>query len=281
MNLYLQFLTQNQSAAAINLVKMPALLVGRDEICGRVKISAGGQITSFDCSNIEKLVSQLASARLNGVEITYQVTALDIGAKEAPVNLLAAVFTPSPTCSLWLPSKDFTVSDADGRARRMNAWKDEQCLAGFGISKKPCILEVALEIEYSDSTDQLLDDCAERLANRLASQFPDLNVFGCCDIGGQELFVRLEVGVLMVDKIRVIARTLPTLYSYLGEKFDDLHPIIFGSKRLCVNLSAALGRDAKLIENPRASDFAVVRVDCESIEDSGRLRAKECLLPKQ
>jgi hypothetical protein len=83
----------------------------------------------------------------------------------------------------------------------------------------------------------------------------------------------------MIANSRVMARTSPKAYPQLGEKFEDLHPVMFGAKQVCSELAAALGKDAKLIIGTNASDFAVIRLNPKCDIAAARERAKDLLLP--
>jgi hypothetical protein len=79
MNLYFQFLTQNQSASAIDLIQLPALLVPGQTVAGKTKMSAGGKLLHSKFSSIETLSAKLAKTRFNELEVIYDVKKLKIG----------------------------------------------------------------------------------------------------------------------------------------------------------------------------------------------------------
>ena len=92
--------------------------------------------------------------------------------------------------------------------------------------------------------------------------------------------MRLESSVHMTDEIRVFARLFPpTKYPELGRRFDALHPILFGDKRLCERIGQALGQDAKVIASRSLKDSAVVRLapGCD-IADASRSASEWLLL---
>ena len=231
-------------------------------------------------SSIETLSAKLAKTRFNELEVIYDIKRLKIGTTTARVGTLNGVFHPSTIGKLWFSWKDFPpLEDRRSRQRKMNAKTDEEAVAYHQVSLMPCVFEVALEIETSDSQKQVLDNCAEWLANALDKMFGRLKVFGCCDAGGIDFHVRLETYVPMIANSRVMARTSPKAYPQLGEKFDDLHPVMFGAKQVCSELAAALGKDAKLVCGADASDFAVIRLNPKCDIAAAKERAKKWLLP--
>jgi hypothetical protein len=279
MNLYFQFLTKIQSQAAIGLIRLPALFASGRIVAGETQMSAGGRLSSAKFSSIETVLVELTGTRFNELEVIYDIKQLAIGVVRAQVKSLNGVLYPSPTSEFWFPSKDFPAStDRRGGQRKMNAKAKEQNLTSYHLALKPLVFEVALEIETSSSDDEIVNNCANWISAS-AKDFDDLGVFGCCDVGGKEMFVRLESHVLMLDKIRVFKRLSPAAYPELGAKFDDLHPIVFGAKQMCSGFAAALGRDADLISGPHTPNFAVVRVNPKCDLVAARERARDWILP--
>lgn len=196
-----------------------------------------------------------------------------------PVSVVG-LFTVSPTCDLWFKAADWPAGgDRVMRTRKMNAQAAEAALNYYKVSQKPSILEVVLETETTEHKEKLLDACAEWLAKFAPKSLRSLGIFGCVDAGGPEFFVKLESNVLMTDNIRIMAKLLPSAYPELGERFDGLHPVMFGSKKVCREIEAALEGDARVIASAAISDFAVMRlkVDCDS--EAAKRRVSSLMLP--
>lgn len=167
------------------------------------------------------------------------------------------------------------------RTRKMNAKAAEAALAHYGVNRKPTIYEVAIEIDTSEPQDKVLDASTEWLAEFVPKHFGSLALFGCIDVGGREFFVKLESNVLMTENIRVMSKLLPAAYPELGQKFDALHPVMFGAKRVCEGIGLALGRDARVILDDAVDDFAVVRVKADSQARATRSRVSEWILSSE
>ena len=162
MNLYFQFLTQNQSTSAIDLIQLPALLTSGQAVAGKTKTSAGGKLLHSKFSSIETLPAKLARTHFNELEVIYDIEKLKIGTTTAQVKNLNGVFYPSTTGELWFSWKDFEpLEDRRSHQRKMMAKGDEEAVAYHRVSLMPCVFEVALEIETSESQKQVLDNCAE------------------------------------------------------------------------------------------------------------------------
>src|SRR5580765_244491 len=65
---------------------------------------------------------------------------------------------------------------------------------------------------------------------------------------------------------RIMAKLRPPAYPDLGQRFDALHPVMFGSKKVCDGIGSALGKCARVISGSTLSNFAVVRLNakCET-----------------
>ncbi len=83
----------------------------------------------------------------------------------------------------------------------------------------------------------------------------------------------------MIQKFIIKSKVFPKAYPELGEKFDDLHPVMFGAKQVCSELAAALEKYAKLIIGTSASDFAVIRLNPKCDIAAAKEQAKDWLLP--
>ena len=64
----------------------------------------------------------------------------------------------------------------------------------------------------------------------------------------------------MPQIFQVMMKVKQPAYPELGDRFEALHPLMFGSKLLCEGISKALGKGTKLTIASHAKDFAVVRL---------------------
>ncbi len=79
MNLYFQFLTQNQSVSAVDLVQLPALMFSGQAVPGKTKMSTGGKLLHSKFTDLENLSVKLTKTRFNELEVVYDVGKLNIG----------------------------------------------------------------------------------------------------------------------------------------------------------------------------------------------------------
>ncbi|MBE0541158.1 MAG: hypothetical protein IH623_07215 [Verrucomicrobia bacterium] len=255
MNLYFQFLTQNPTAEAIKLIEIPALFSQNKPLGGRVKVSSEGVISGSKFLRIEALTVAKSEQRFNQLEVIFDVEALQFPMTEG-VLALNGVFSPSPKNELWLPCRDWSMA-VDGTAG--NRWTMAKIKETS--HPRPSVFELVATVETSHSEDRVLDACAEWLSSALPKSYSKVGLFGCCDAGGVDLVVRIESDVLMAQRIRIMANTWPSYYPELGARLEALHPLMFGSKRLCAKMSKALGKHARVLPGNQVRDFSVVRLD--------------------
>jgi hypothetical protein len=164
--------------------------------------------------------------------------------------------------------------------RWSNAKIREELVARSGGHIQPSVFEMVLECQTSIPQQKVLDGVAKRLAITLPTIFGELDVFGCCDVGGPELMVRIDANAAAADAVRMMANAKGSDYSMLGNRIDDLHPLIFGSARLCNGLSKALRKDVKILFGKESRKFAVVRLKSKCDIPSARLQAGRWLIPR-
>src|SRR5206468_11080578 len=70
MNLYFQLFTQEQSAAALQLLQFPMTFSVGPPVPGRAKMSAGGKISALKFADLENLIGRLDSKKFNELEVT-------------------------------------------------------------------------------------------------------------------------------------------------------------------------------------------------------------------
>lgn len=273
MNIYLQVLSQVQTAEVARLLLLPAELQSGQSGC-QLRMSGGGKVRTRSFGAVDKAVADIQAAKFNQLEVSYSITR--DGGFRLPGNPISVtgLFTVSPTCELWFKAEDWPAGgERTMRTRRMNAKAAETALNYYKVSRKPSIFEVVLETKTTEPKEKVLDACAEWLAKFVPSPLGALGMFGCVDAGGPEFFVKLESNVLMTEHIRIMAKLLPSAYPDLGELFDALHPVMFGSKKVCRGIGAALDKDAHVIVSAAISDFAVVRlgVGCDTEAASRRV----------
>ncbi|HLX69590.1 MAG TPA: hypothetical protein VKV04_08180 [Verrucomicrobiae bacterium] len=279
MNLYFQFFTHEESKAAIDLIRIPTMLIPDQQTGGSVRMSAAGVVSRYKYTDVEHLLSKMRESRLNEAEVIYDFKQIQIAGLKTRAKKINGVLRPSVTSEMWFPSKEFPHGDRASLSRRMNAKAKEQGLSEYSVHVEPSLFEVVFDVDMPNSEEQSLDACSEWLAHTVSQKLEELNVFGCCDVGDKRFVVGFEYGNPWLYKIRAMDKLLPASYPEMGRRFDDLHPLMFGAKQLCSHIAEAVGGGAKLICGPNGSDFAAIRLNPKCDIAVVRERAKEWLLP--
>jgi hypothetical protein len=278
MNVYIQVLTQAQTSNVADLLLFPNVFVS-NALKGCVRGLVGGKMREFGRDSIDGICRSLAKSQFNQLEASYNVA----GSNPAlPGKLLSiyAVLTPSPASPLWFKSTDWAPGgNKPSRTRRLNAKAAETALSYYKVNQKPAVLECVLHFPSSVDGNEVLDAFTTRLCHHIPECLQALQIFGCADVGGDELFVKLDANVLMTRDIRIMAKLLPSSYPQLGARFDTLHPVMFGSEKTCAAIASALGADAVLTSDCVFEDFAVLRVSPDCDVRSASARASAWLLP--
>lgn len=260
-NLYFQCLTQNQTANAVRMLKLISICSSSGKGVGRVKLSAEAGISRSQFSDLNALIGRLERKRFNQLEVSLTSAPRALAGISAPVISVNGVFSPSPTCSLWLPTRQWRLeADRSSRRQYMTAKNNEDIFRLYRIKRGPSIFEFVISLSDVPSRKALLDRCGEWLAEAFYEDLRSIAIFGSCDIGGAELTVELQTNVLMAEKVQIMANVKPSAYEKIGRRFENLHPIMFGSRRLCEGFARALKKNAKIMTAQHAANFAVLRV---------------------
>ena len=279
MNLYFQVLTQFQTVEVARLLLLPAELQSDPSGCQLI-ISGGGKILRRRYQALDRAVADVQSFKFNELEARYSIrrdTAFRMSG--TPVSVVG-LLTVSPTCDLWFKAENWLAGGERAvRNRKMNAKARELGLRHYKVSRAPSILEFVLETDTTEPKDKVLDACAEWLAAFIPKPLGPLAIFGCVDAGGPEYFVKIESNVLMTEHIRMMANLRPPAYPELGQRFDALHPVMFGSKEVCEGIGAALGKQARVIPGGAVRDLAVIRLGAGCELPDAHPRVSRWILP--
>jgi hypothetical protein len=257
MNVYVQVLSHAQNKEVLKLLMFPNAF--RDvEFKAQARVSGGGELVEYERDVIRNLCEKLGENKFNQAEVTYGIDGGD-AALPGVLESLTGLLTPSASSSVWFRSKDWVRGgDRDHRTRRLNTKAAETGLAYYGIQCAPSVLECVFELSSTGTVEEVLSAFAGRLCLSIPKPLEPLNIFGCVDVGGDDYFVELEAKVLMTRQIRIMANLFPPVYPKLGNRFDKLHPLLFGPAKTCQGIKSALGNDATLLKNCAASDFGVI-----------------------
>jgi hypothetical protein len=184
MNLYLQFLTRDQTVRALDLVQTPFLYCPEVDRRARANL-ARGQVMRFAMSRLDNLTEKMARNRFSKAEVIYDIKTIRLRSQTLKVKLLKGVLTPLPTSALWLPSNRFVVRDKASSFRQVHANGLEQAGSRFNLRDEPVSFDMVFTLDTARKKESVLDDVAECLAGTMWRGFAELRVFGCCDAGSE------------------------------------------------------------------------------------------------
>lgn len=151
----------------------------------------------------------------------------------------------------------------------------------YGLTRLPSLFEVALSLKTSASLSEILRRVADLIARAWPPVFRKLKVFGCCDAGGGEIFIKIQMGYLELSSLRLVENVRRSAHPQLGNRFDTLHPLMFGSAAFCRGLARALGKDVRYVPLKRAKNMGLLRVNPECDFHANMLRAKRWFVAKE
>jgi len=243
------------------MVRLIPAVTGGLEFSGQIKVSAQAAVSRSKFSGLEALCSRMAKRPFNQLEIVLDSLPSRSGEAVGRITSLCGIFSPSPTSALWLPTKDWKIdADRGSRDKYLTAKTKEDVLDFHRIAEKPSVFELHLEISTKMAKERVLDRYADAFVRIIPESIEKLHLFGCCDVVEPVVIPQLKTSVLMPERFQIMMNIKPPAYPELGDRFEALHSLMFGSRRLCEGLSSALGEQAKLITSSNALDFAVVRL---------------------
>jgi hypothetical protein len=279
INLYFQFFSHDKSPNVINLLRATGLFGNSDIARGFVKTLAHGSVAKKKFTSLDVLLARMAQSRFSQIEVTLDPATIKPSDIKGNVKSLNGVLTPSTTSALWLRTRDWrTHVTRTSENRWMTANNRERVMAHYGIRDEPSLFEMVMSLETSQSPSQILHRIPLLFAKKWPRAFEKLDVFGCVDVGGSDLFVMLGAGNVSLDGVRVMSNIEPPAYPVLGSRFDTLHPVMFGKRALCKGIARAVGRNARFIPARAGNAFGIVEIALETNIRTGMLRARRCLV---
>jgi hypothetical protein len=221
----------------------------------------------------------------NTGQATTNVLVIDSTDTQAPcikdadivIHKITNYMLVSPTNLLWAPTSGYEPSSYNDKATRRTYESKERSLKWNEISIYPTLLESVIELQGSTVKDKM----HQKMLNLLSRSIPDAllanTITGCAE---------LDEHSELIGFINILNQLAPwpKTYPLLGERFDDLHPILIGSLPLCTNLASAFG-DAVKLETLSSTEGeqvlgAVWLPEAILQEPNSRTIAQQWLVPK-
>jgi len=271
-----QLLSSAADALALDILHALGPLVSSQHCHAKVRSWAKGwRQVRFEGESLGALIEILSGQTANEIEIDFGITApYAIGASGLTLHSLKCSLKLSPTNSLWMPASGYILSGMDEASRATHESR-ELALKWNDVVSAPTLLDTLLELSEEARPRRVLRAFWEALPRVLPKSPVWRTVSGCAD--------PWSLGVFSQDVLEVLA-PWPRSYSLLGERFDDLHPILIGPVPICEGLARTLGEEAEL---SRAHDadgtaaFGLLHIaDTAFVNPAHRDAVQEWLVPR-
>jgi hypothetical protein len=256
--LYLELASRVRDAGLLCLLGFPDTVILKEGQWA-ARWWSHGKTKRMRSADRGEILRKIAADGVNELDLTWRLTGQ---AASAPLSLaeLWAPFTPSRTSALWAPVP----------TERLKSPQEERVRKRFGAGKPPqqegprlplpstleCFLTFDCE-EKSVPDVELQTRCVEWFLDSLPAGLDKLDYFG---YGCVHESCRM---MNMVDSMGGVAAWT----DQLGEKFENIYPILIGPLAPCEGLAAALGDRCSLIRTSDRARSAVVSIPPDRVEE--------------
>jgi hypothetical protein len=259
---YLELATRVQDERLLNLLRIPESgSVGTG--IWRARWWSRGKTTRMRSADREKILGRVWQERINELDLKWQPE--NSSTNNLPIRLvdLWNSFTPERTSVLWAPVPTEKLSSRDDERKRINFGGGKPPLDEEYKRSRPSTLECFLEFESEgDALNDggLQNRVIDWLRRALQGLCEPLDCFGYGCVHGtcRKMSMVTSMG-------GVAAWT-----DQLGEKFENIYPILIGPVASCEGLLAMLGDRGSLIRISQKAPSAIVSIPHERVEEIRR-----------
>jgi hypothetical protein len=249
--------TRKQDKTVIDLLRFPEHEDVRDGEWS-ARWWSHGKTKRMRSTDREKVIQRLASDGINELDIKWNSRAPD--SQEHSFRLVSAWILLSPTwgSALWAPvSKDPLPLRADERQRR-NFGKGHLPDNSEYKLPEPSTLECFLTFEVAETLagPQMQNRFVEWVRDSLPAELEALNYFG---YGGEQNCRRMS----MVSSMGGVAPWTDRL----GEKFENIYPLLIGPVASCAGIAGAIGEECSLVPIAEQSSLAMVSIPADKVDE--------------
>jgi hypothetical protein len=265
--LYLELATRTQDAALLELLRFPdhAALKSGD---WSARWWSHGKTKRMRSADREKILARLADDGVNELEFKWR--SRDIAEASDPVRLVELWFdfVPSRVSALWSPVPTQKLASHADERNRINFGSGK--LPGYYSKCRlpyPSALLCFFTFEYREDVikddHELLERLIEWIRMSFSPRLDPLQVFGHGGRGS----VDAGPGNFFHGPMLHGMRSVGPWTDRLGEKFENIYPIMIGPVASCEGLAAALGDRCSLIRISEQATNAIVSISPDEVED--------------
>ena len=253
--LYLELASRLHDSRVLDLLRFPSGLLPEGEWLGRWW-SQGGTKRSRSRDR-ENLLQKIASAGVNELELKWRPLG-PVKQTEAPqLTEIWQEFFPSPASSAWaqLPTEEL-ASHSDERSRR-NFRNIESVLSTPYAHAYPSTLQCFFELECPGqnlSEEELQEQSIRWILSALPQTLATTEIVGYGCVHGT-----------CRQMLMVISLEGPEL-EQLGNKFENIYPILIGPRESCQGLASVSGGRASLVPSSERAPYAILSINPKDVK---------------
>jgi|GEM_PF-6456047 len=254
--LYLELATREQGENLIDLVRFPTVAESStSEWIARWW--SRGKTRRMRSTNREQILQQLQSEGLNEIDLQWSSVESWRGRPLQAVDL-SIFFSPSRTSSIWapVPSQKLERRD-DERQRKSFGGGESPPNEGYRLPR-PSVAEFSITLECAGNFNdpELQEQSVDWIQQALLHLFrlPDCFGYGCLHGDCRTMNMLVSLG------------GVPSWTDRLGERFENIYPILIGPLASCRGLASVAGRRCRLVEISEESPNAIVSISPGDIQ---------------
>jgi hypothetical protein len=227
--LYVQLLYTGQDGRGLELLRFPDQPI-LPKGCRISCLSWSKQgIVRRRYSKVRSIIADPGLSNLNRVEVSYNFARHPIPGTSIVVTKIRTILHVSPSSSLWAPTSGYEARTHRARMSWSSLERYELGLRQMKCSNYPTLYETLIDFEHSSSKDPTFDFFAS-LSDSIPRGLPFSQLSGCASV---------ETIPPVMNMLQALG-PWPKTHTMLGDLFDDLHPVLLGRPRLCLDLSNAI-----------------------------------------
>lgn len=258
--LYLELGSRVQGQELLELIRFPAGNLIGTEGQWSARWWGHGHSKRMRSRDREKVLEKLATEGCNEFELKWSRPSSSFHAGVAQMLSFVLRFDPSPTSELWAPiPKQPLKTHADELNRLSFQGAESVWHSGYRLPY-PSILESWMEIavdEKAPDDRQLQDISVQLVRSAIGENLQTTQIFGYGCVHGtcRRMTMTHSMGgvVAWMDQ--------------LGDKFENLYPIMLGPVASCQGLGSAIGDAGSMFPISPASTSAILSVNPSMIQE--------------
>jgi hypothetical protein len=257
--LYLELATRTQGAALLELLRFPEHAVLKSGEWS-ARWWSHGKTKRMRSLDREKILARIATDGVNELEFKWRPRDLSVAGEPVRLAELWFDFVPSRVSALWAPVPTEKLAPHADERNRINFGSGRPPNYSRYRLPYPSTLECFFTFEYREDVIKDELELLERLIEWIRTSFsPRLDPLQLFGHGGPESFRKMPMLYGM--------RSVGPWTDRLGEKFENIYPILVGPVASCEGLAAAIGDRCALIRISEQAPIAIVSIPPGKVEE--------------